>query len=78
MQVAVDAAELVIGFGHAGAHQRSAIVPSRQRLTFLELLGISLSAWTSNGRRKHWWGLVERGDRDVRPTEAVEVQQHKL
>jgi hypothetical protein len=36
VQMAVDAAELVIGLEHPSAHQRRAMVSSRQRLTFLE------------------------------------------
>jgi hypothetical protein len=36
VQVGVDAAELVTGFEHPSGDQRSAMVPSRQRLTFLE------------------------------------------
>jgi hypothetical protein len=36
VQVAVDAAELMAGLQHPGGHQRSAMVPSRHRLTFLE------------------------------------------
>ncbi len=33
--MAVDAAELLAGLDHPAAHQRSAIVPSRQFLTLL-------------------------------------------